>query len=316
MRQFLTMAANSNADAEKDYLSQLQAVASGVPELVWPSEPQSERRTTTATQACFIQQDLDTKDPLYTRCREYSSPGELIDRAARLTAREPNHKAVCIVENISAPWMSALGTAWNIDPAFFVCHAINPPKSKLWLDRKKWDWDPADSTEAQPAYSHVDGNLEYSGWQKQENLDLYSEPNFFNRHCFESRYHEVMSNTRISYCRVHNGLCEWKHRTARRQRLTENPDLFLVDAPVNMQNTCFRLQARSKVRPWFLYASNRGGLEIPQLLQRSRYSFYESLQSVFAHSWQVDLIFEIEAGAVLPPHPLLHLWASSVLRTN
>lgn len=60
-----------------------------------------------------------------------STPAQIITTATE------NHfhlrDRICIVENISPEHIEVLGSAWDIDPRFFVMHAVNPRREHLWL---------------------------------------------------------------------------------------------------------------------------------------------------------------------------------------
>jgi hypothetical protein len=111
-------------------------------------------------------------------------------------------EAICVIENISPGFIEELGSAWNLDPEFFIGHAENPNPEDLWVNHFA-EYDVR-------KYRHLDGVFEYHGMRGQKGLD--SSPNYFTRHCFEERTYPVQSNTRISYYRVRQGLCESTNR--------------------------------------------------------------------------------------------------------
>ena len=115
-----------------------------------------------------------------------------------------SRRSVCIVENISPEYIDVLGSAWDIDPAFFVQHAANPRREDLWLSRS---FEPGAN---EGKFSCVDGNFEYHGLSLGDEEKLNSLPNYFERHCFRSNWEgveTVNSNTRISYYRVEESFC-------------------------------------------------------------------------------------------------------------
>lgn len=106
-------------------------------------------------------------------------------------------------------------------------------------------------------------------------------------------------------------------------RSTYNCDagLILVDAPLNLSAACVRRQQRRSPTLRFLYASNTGGLVLPQLLSEPTYSLFESLRTVFGYSWHLALLFysprnKYSKGGILPPHAFLYMCAASIWATN
>lgn len=92
-------------------------------------------------------------------------------------------------------------------------------------------------------------------------------------------------------------------------------DLFLVDAPLSILNDYTNIPLSRHPTLRFLYASNSGGVELPQLLSHDKHSIFESLKSFFYHGWYEDLLYQRPSG-VLPPHVLLYLLSSSVSQSN
>ncbi|KAK0291923.1 hypothetical protein LTR91_003625 [Friedmanniomyces endolithicus] len=58
--------------------------------------------------------------------------------------------AVCVIENITPGWIEVLGTAWDIDPDFFVGHAFNPREEDHWTPQTKHIWSHQSSVRPQP----------------------------------------------------------------------------------------------------------------------------------------------------------------------
>ena len=103
-----------------------------------------------------------------------------------------------MVENISPSCIEVLGSAWDLDPEFFVGHVTNPTVEDLCAKH---------SVEYEVGkYTHLDGVFKYHGLKGQQGL--HSLPNYFPRHCYEDLPRSVQSNTRISYYRVSQGLCK------------------------------------------------------------------------------------------------------------
>lgn len=60
---------------------------------------------------------------------------------------------------------------------------------------------------------------------------------------------------------------------------------------------------------------NRGGLQLPQLLDHAQYSIFDSLKSVFQHGWHFGLLFGHDIG-VFPGQPLLYVFSNSLWQSN
>ena len=116
-----------------------------------------------------------------------------------------SRETICIVENVSPEYINVLGSAWDIDPAFFVTHAVNPRREHLWNSK---DFEP---NTKEGRFSCIDGNFEYHGLSISSDGELNSQPNHLNRHCYRSTWEGVetiTSNTRISYYRVKKWFCK------------------------------------------------------------------------------------------------------------
>ena len=145
---------------------------------------------------------LVTEDNRSAQTLNLKSPAQILSAVTENLAR--SRRSVCIVENISPEFIEVLGSAWDIDPAFFVQHAANPRRGDLWLSR----WFEPGTNEAK--FGFVDGNFEYHGISLSDDEELNSLPNHFERHCFRSTWEGVEtinSNTRISYYRVEESFC-------------------------------------------------------------------------------------------------------------
>lgn len=59
-----------------------------------------------------------------------SNSEDLIAQSVGL--KERYEQSIYIIENISTEYIEALGIEWGIDPMFFIEHATNPDKDKLW----------------------------------------------------------------------------------------------------------------------------------------------------------------------------------------
>jgi hypothetical protein len=141
---------------------------------------------------------------------QISNPSDLITHSAAIS--EAEKYSICVIENISSEYVEALGSAWDIDPAFFVAHATNPNKEELWnTQRYVWEWSPPSDPEADCSthYGHLDGIYEYHDLELAPGEAMNSSPNFIRRHCFKDSLYPIQSNTRISYYRVNHSLCQY-----------------------------------------------------------------------------------------------------------
>lgn len=128
--------------------------------------------------------------------------------AAVTESRSQPRKIICIIENISPKYIGVLESGWEIDPGFFVQYAENPEREYLWYPG---EFKP---TDIQEKFSCIDGNFEYHGVKVDDDKELNSLPNHFERHCYKSTWEGVEtinSNTRISYYRVKKSFCKGFH---------------------------------------------------------------------------------------------------------
>ncbi|KAK0515876.1 hypothetical protein JMJ35_001910 [Cladonia borealis] len=102
--------------------------------------------------------------------------------------------------------------------------------------------------------------------------------------------------------------------------VTDNsmPDLFLVDAPLSLQKKYNTFPRRMRPSLRLLYAVNRGGLILPQLLEESNYedgpySIFEALKTVFSHGWQCSILSN---SSPFPAPPLCYMLSNSLWQTN
>ena len=63
-----------------------------------------------------------------------------------------------------------------------------------------------------------------------------------------------------------------------------------------------------------MYATNRGGVLLPQLFHQAKHSLFDSLKAFFQHGWHFALLFGAE-GAI-PHEPLLYLLSNSLWISN
>ena len=247
---------------------------------------------------------------------------ELVATLGDYNARKGAY-TVCVVENIGPRFIEALGSAWNLDPTFFVQHATNREREHLWMpdvftgDRPRSEMKP---------YDCIDGILEYHGISVRAEAELNSSPNHFPRHCLRSTWDDVetvISNTRISYYRVHSELCESTLTSYKYSTDNATPDLFLVDPPLYLQNKYSSMSRRIRPSLRVPYAGNRGGLLLPQLFELHSdkgipYSIFEALKSVFKHGWQRALLIRHNEHkpVAFPAAPLSYMLSNSLWQTN
>lgn len=227
---------------------------------------------------------------LYTNAgleSQVRTPSDLVACSAK--DQNSGREAICVIENISPSFIEELGSAWDLDPEFFIGHAKNPNPEELWARYHPGEYDMRE-------YRHLDGVFEYHGVRGQKSFD--SLPNYFPRHCFEKAPYPVQSNTRISYYRVHRGLY-----------------LFLVDPPLDIMLKPLGLHPRDRTTLRLLYAMNRGGILLPQLFSQAKYSLFDSLEATFQHGWHFGLFFDGDEGA-FPDQPLLYTLSNSLWESN
>ena len=92
-------------------------------------------------------------------------------------------------------------------------------------------------------------------------------------------------------------------------------DVFLVDAPLALESRPRPAGYRDRTTLRVRYATNRGGLLVPQLFSQKSYSLFSSFKSFFQHKWHFGALFQDIPG-VLPEHALLYLMVSSIWETN
>lgn len=145
------------------------------------------------------QPDIDKPKIYYTSngksCPRVETCSDLVALSADDQASET--EAICVIENISPGFIEEIGSAWDLDPEFFIGHAKNPNPEDLWV-KQSTAYDTRN-------YRHLLGAFEYHGLRGQKGLN--SSPNYFPRRCFEHPPYSVQSNTFISYYRVRPDLC-------------------------------------------------------------------------------------------------------------
>lgn len=160
----------------------------------------SSRRSATDLRELLRQPDKNKTKVFYTNEKlqpKVETPSGLV--AFSSEDQKSGKEVICVIENISPGYIEELGSAWDLDPEFFIGHARNPNAEDLWAREHAADYEVRE-------YRHLDGVFEYHGVRGQKGLN--SLPNYFPRHCFKESPYPVQSNTRISYYRVHQGLCK------------------------------------------------------------------------------------------------------------
>ncbi|KAL8668580.1 MAG: hypothetical protein Q9168_006796 [Polycauliona sp. 1 TL-2023] len=243
-----------------------------------------------------------------------NSPQALIKQINHDSAAKRD--AVCVIENVSSLYIEPLITNRIISPVFMRDHEeAHAGKTDFWTLHHPWRWTPESSIDvfASSRAAHVDGMFEYHGMSCNAS-NLTSSPNHVPRECFQESPWPIQSNTRISYYRSHDFLCGFKTKAAR-LKLIKDTDIFLVDAPLALKGSTRPAGCRDRTTLRVQYATNRGGLILPQLFSQQDYSLLSSFQSFFQHKWHFRALFQDIPG-VLPEHALLYLLASSTWETN
>lgn len=75
------------------------------------------------------------------------------------------------------------------------------------------------------------------------------------------------------------------------------------------------LHPRDRTTLRLMYATNRGGILLPQLFSQAKYSLFDSLESTLQHKWLFRLLFDGDKGAI-PAQPLLYTLSNSVWESN
>lgn len=135
-----------------------------------------------------------------------SSPEALIKQINHDFAAK--QEAVCVIENISSPYIGPLIANQIISPKFLQDHKAHQDKTKFWGLVHPWRWSPESSTDdfASSRAAHINGMFEYHGLSCNA-CTLTSSPNHVPRDCFQEPSWPIQSNTVISYCRSNKYLC-------------------------------------------------------------------------------------------------------------
>ncbi|KAK0276701.1 hypothetical protein LTR35_002842 [Friedmanniomyces endolithicus] len=201
--------------------------------------------------------------------------------------------AVCVIENITPNWIEALGTAWDIDPEFFVGHASNPREEDHRTPQTEHIWSHRSSVRPQPrpfynlmgTYTHHKAPF----WRGPPYLWSLYEGAYFPRPSGERDRYSFQSRTRLSYMRVHASLYSAHHELA--------PDYPL---------------RRSTLR--LPYAAKSGGLVMAGLYEKEHFSLTACFANFLAHPWHLEILFG--QPAALPVLPFLYLLSNSIWISN
>ena len=87
---------------------------------------------------------------------------------------------------------------------------------------------------------------------------------------------------------------------------TPDLDLFLVDAPPDVIMKHVELYPRTRTTLRLTYATNRGGILLPQLFSQATYNLLDSFKAVFQHPWHFRVLFDVDERAI-PNRPLLYI---------
>ncbi|KAH7304524.1 hypothetical protein B0I35DRAFT_444968 [Stachybotrys elegans] len=236
-----------------------------------------------------------------------NSPTNLI-ATAKLAER--GSTSICVIENISAEWVSSLGAAWDIDPSFFATHASKHYQDTPWQKDFDfgWDHDALSRESGSPSKavrpSFLRGPIEFvDGIFRYDNASAVNLPSHVPR--VHSKGECPVQSTRITYCRPNI----WMY-------------LFLVDGPLELPGYSPCSNDLPALR--FPYALNTGGLQLPRLLSepQNKYSIYELLQTFCQHPWHHKLLFDLrpqgidKSHNVMPGSAFIYLFASCLWEEN
>src|SRR5437764_10435856 len=114
------------SQGNQSYLSRVRDLAStsGFEDVVVALSKPGKNITT----ACLM-----IKDSNSVQTQTISTPAQIITTVTEDCFNRRD--SICIVENISPEHIEVLGSAWDIDPWFFVEHAVNPGREILWNAR-------------------------------------------------------------------------------------------------------------------------------------------------------------------------------------
>ncbi|KAK0264891.1 hypothetical protein B0A54_07572 [Friedmanniomyces endolithicus] len=209
--------------------------------------------------------------------------------------------AVCVIENITPGWIEVLGTAWDIDPDFFVGHAFNPREEDHWAPQTKHIWSHQSSVRPQPrpfcnllgTYTHHKSPF----WRGPPYLWSLYEGAYFPRPSAERDRYRFQSRSRISYLRVHGSLY-----------------LILTDPPDSAHHQIVPYYPLRQSTLRLPYAAKSGGIVIAGLYEQEHFSLTVCFINFLAHPWHLEVLFG--QPAALPVLPFLYLLSNSIWISN
>lgn len=158
--------------------------------------------------------DLYTSKPVASwfngTSREICDIDILLHQARRDDAAA--QRAVCVVENIDWSWISAIGTAWDVEPFFFAEHGVSPKGDDSWLTLFPKHRNLA-IKKGPSKHKYIDGVFEHhylaNDSTAHDQLIRGSMGSTFRRgHWIPKSPYAPSFSTRMSYCRVNANLCE------------------------------------------------------------------------------------------------------------
>ena len=194
MSPILQLSGNrTSQQIDKEYINALSKLAAAEKGLEW-FHPTLSSTSASNTRAYYF----------YGQRYYPQSPEEIIELETR------GSRGVFVIENIGPSWIQTLGSAWNLEPGFFLNHARNPPRGREWdniFNTRSYR-----SVEDQKLgqYSSLDGVFEYGDWETTTEEDkLLSNHNLMKRQFWKGpEPYPLSSNTRISYYRVKWNTCK------------------------------------------------------------------------------------------------------------
>jgi hypothetical protein len=118
---------------------------------------------------------------------------------------------ICVIERIDPLWIQTFGDAWNLDPDFFLDHAM-PPVGNPQNPDDVWSSIMSvlvPGTVAHNKSEHIMGVFEYPDFDGTVDTGSMFVHNFFRRQFWRPKDEHIpmSSNTTISYTRVSPSLC-------------------------------------------------------------------------------------------------------------
>lgn len=123
-----------------------------------------------------------------------------------------SRRAVCVIENINWHWIGVIGSAWKLEPLFFVEHGVNPNGDDAWTTLFPTNRE-VDIKKGPSKHKYVDGVFEHhylaSDDVALDKLKRGLTIATYGRRCWiPGSSYPPSSCTRMSYCRVNANLCK------------------------------------------------------------------------------------------------------------